>query len=78
MTCDKCSSTVLRMTYGDNGFGCEFCMPRDGQFGGGVIVKGENRYAPNMTHADIMHIKTRHVGKDGMVHAAKRWETKDL
>jgi hypothetical protein len=79
MKCDKCGEEVLRMTFRKDGFGCEFCLPVDGQFGRapGMIVKGENKYAPKMTHNEIMHIKTRRVGPDGRVHSAKRYETKD-
>jgi len=79
MTCDRCGEEVLKMTFRDDAFGCEFCLPVQGQFShGGVVVKGENKHMPNMTHADIMHIKSRYIGKDGMVHAAPRWETKEF
>lgn len=67
------------MTYRDGGFGCDICLPVNGQFvHGGIIVKGENKLAPEMTHADLMHIKTRRIGRDGMVHAHPRWETKEF
>ena len=78
MKCDRCESEVLRMTFRDGDFGCEFCSPVDGQFSGGTIVRGENKFAPQMTRAEIMHIKTRNIGRDGRIHSAPRYETKNF
>lgn len=68
------------MTFADDGFGCEFCLPVDGQFArtNGIVIRGENSENKKMTHAEIMHIKTRAVGRDGRVHSHPRWETKDF
>ena len=77
MTCEKCKSNVVRMVFTDSGWGCDYCLQPTGQSYGSTVIRGENKYAPNLTHNEIMHIKTRHIGVDGKVHAAPRYETKD-
>jgi hypothetical protein len=78
MICDGCEGETGRLRAVGSDWLCKTCL------GGnldrpsvGIVVRGVNKYAPKMTHNEKMHIKTRHIGKDGMVHSHPRYETKD-
>ena len=77
--CFKCGKKTARLIASTDRIGCDSCFElAEKSVGGGVIVKGENRYKKDMTRADIAHIKSRRIGKDGRVAAHPRWETKDF
>lgn len=78
MECPNCGAEVYRITFDANGASCEKCNTSQTQMNyGTTIVRGFNKHNRKMTHADFMHIKTRKIGKDGLIHSHPRWESSD-
>ena len=77
--CENCGADAKRLICRDNFLGCNHCYVEEMQNNIGALhQRGVNKYKPKMTHAEKQHILTRRIGRDGLVHADKRWETKDF
>lgn len=77
MECPGCGRDTHKLVFDSSGGGCEFCIKAPSVDVGGVVVRGVNKYKPKMSHNEMMHISTRHIGTDGKIHSAPRYETKD-
>lgn len=78
MICDGCQHEAGALSVTADGDYCKHCLKRSIPHTAGTIVKLGNKDAPNLTHNEAMHIRTRKIGKDGIVRAHWRYETKDF
>ena len=71
--CDNCNSETWKKIATDEGLKCPVCHKSQRHGGALLHVRGENQHKPKLTHAEIMNIKTRKIGPDGMSHPDPRW-----
>lgn len=78
MTCDNCKSETHKLICGKDGIRCPSCYQAEASSREAWMFRSAgNKWAPKMTHADRMHITTRHIGPEGRVISHPKWETKD-
>lgn len=74
----ECGNYAQRRVLKNGYLGCDECISTSRTASDhAIIVKGENSVNKKMTHAEIQHIRTRKLGKDGLIHPHPRWDTRE-